>query len=331
MKSIRTKLLQAAFLVIASLSCASAGFFIMHLVVVENYKAISDTMIAQYRLIDATGSLIDTYNTRFRNLDTEDTKSTEAITSLQNEIKELERYLDTRNMNTKIQTNYVGLKNTINDVVKEINTGLAALSSGTVSDASTYYDQANLKYGFVKDNGTQLVFSELQYANSVQDEITTLYRVSAIAGVIVLFLIILFCILYFVSFANRLVEPIQKLTKIAEQIAEGNMNVPMSDDLLKQNDEIGSLSNSYHIMITKLLENITKLDGSNKQLTDASSKLSSNNEELERMNKFMVGREIKMQELKSLVSQLVGKLKEHGITDYPQEALNESTTEQKTT
>jgi methyl-accepting chemotaxis protein len=306
MNSIRWKLLRAALFIIATLSITSFGFFIMHLVVVENYKSISDNMISEYQLMDLTSNLIAAYNTRFRNISIQDSQSEQAILDINAHIDALTTRLDKSIVSKDSVVSYIGLKNTITNVRKEIDTGLAALNSGNVTDVSEHYDTANEKYSFVQDNGAQLILNELKYADSVQQNINTIYQVSAIAAGILLLATSLGCVLYMVSFSQKIVDPVQKLKEFAEQVAGGNMNVKIDETLLTRTDEIGSLSNSYQIMIIKLTDTIAKQ-------TEASTTLASKNSELEQMNKFMVGRELRMQELKTLVAQLTKKLEEHDI------------------
>ena len=305
--SIRTKLLSAVFAIITILSFVSVGFFVMHVVVVENYKSISDNMINEYRLIQVTNDLIDNYNTRYRNIDTEDAASEKSINGLREEIVSIEKYLDQAITNQDSLVSYIGLKNTIQNVTAEIDLGLADITAKNVESISLHYEAANAKLTFVKENGSELILNELKYVNTLQSRIAFYYKISLIGGVLGFIIIVLGCIIYLTSFVNRLVQPLQKLSGITQQITAGNMNISIDKSLLEEQDEIGSLANSYHLMIQKLIESIANL-------TKASTDLSAKNTDLERLNQFMVGRELKMVELKKLNTALQKKLAETNPT-----------------
>jgi len=306
MNSIRWKLLRANLVIVATLYLAGLGFFIMHLVVVENYKKISQNMIEEYQLIDLTSNLIVAYNARFHNINVADPQSEQTIANIYAQIDALIKDLDEDIVNKDSVVSYIGLKNTITSVRTEIDAGLAILRTGNVSNISAHYDAAIETYDFVKDNGAQLIMDELKYSQSIQQRNNTLYNVSTIVAVIVFLLTGVGYTVYIISFSKKLVDPIQKLKESAEQIALGNMNATIDEDLLKRTDEIGSLSKSYHTMIQKLVDSISKL-------TTTSKTLESSNAELEQMNKFMVGRELRMEELKKMNADLAKKLEQHSV------------------
>ncbi len=295
MKSIRWVLFRSVLLVIAVLSATSMGIFIMHLVVVENYRAISDNLVAEYRLMDTTSSLISEYNTRYRDWDK--TISEQRIREINDQISDLIDFLDKRIVNKDSMVSYIGFKNTIGDIEQVIDHGLEALNSGQMSDIVSYYDEANRKYAFVRDNGTQLILSELKYAETLQKRMMKIYSMSAVLALGVLLSVVAGCVTYYFSFSKKITTPIAQLKEISEQIIQGHTEVKIDKELTKRSDEIGSMSRSYQVMLDKLLDNL-------KKLTVSSQKLTSVNRDLEEMNSLMVGREIKMIELKDRIKQL---------------------------
>jgi nitrogen fixation/metabolism regulation signal transduction histidine kinase len=207
-------------------------------------------------------------------------------------------FLDSHIVNKESQASYIGLKNTIADVVTEVDNGLRALSEGGVKDASVHYEAANKKYLFVKENGNKLIFYELSYAESIQGKIDSIYQVSTIIGVFLLLVAIGGSTIYAFRFANKVALPLRKLTKTAEQVASGDMELTLSQELLDRTDEIGRLARSYKVMLMKLASNISELDASNKNLKKVSGDMTAKNAELEKLNEYMVNRELKMIELK---------------------------------
>lgn len=303
MSTLKGKLLRTFFFIIGVLSFTSIGLFLIHFVVVEKYKAISDNMVTEYALINSVSDLIASYNSRFRNTSINEASENEKIEETKQIISQKITFLDAHIVDQTSQAIYLGLKNTIADVTKEIDNGLNELMEGDVTDASLHYQAANKKYAFVKENGNKLISSELAYAQSIQEKIDSVYKTSSILGVFILVLAISGSIVYAFRFSNKVATPLRKLTTIAEEVAEGNMKVGLNQELLDRSDEIGRLSRSYSIMLTKLIKNISELDTSNKDLKEISQAMTMKNAELEKLNEYMVNRELKMIELKKLVKE----------------------------
>jgi hypothetical protein len=74
------------------------------------------------------------------------------------------------------------------------------------------------------------------------------------------------------------------------------------------NDEIGSLSKSIHIMVTNLVDSLNKKQQANEEIVKANALREQKTKELEEMNKLMVGRELKMAELKREITELQERL-----------------------
>lgn len=303
MTTIKGKLLRTFFLIIGVLSFTSFGLFYIHFVVVENYKALSDNMVAEYRLINTVSDLIASYNSRFRNTNINEEAENEKVTGIRSSLINEMNFLDEHITDKMSKASYIGLKNTITDVSKEVDLGLEELSDGNVTGASTHYEAANKKYLFVKENGNKLIFNELSYAQSIQTKIDSLYRFSSLIGGFVLFIAAGGSIFYAFRFSNKVASPIRRLAEVTEAVAGGDMHSSLSQELLDRTDEIGRLSRSYSVMLTKLISNISELDTSNKELKEISKTITSKNSELERLNEYMINRELKMIELKKILKE----------------------------
>lgn len=308
MAMLKGRLLRTFFIIILVLSSASVGLFVVHLIVVEKYKSISDNMIAEYALIDTVSVLIASYNSRFRNTDIDEENENKKIESIKRELAERIIFLDANIVSRDSQAAYTGLKNTIADVVAEVDRGLEGLSRNDLGDASLHYETANKKYLFVKENGNKLIFSELSYIHSIQAETDAIYRASTIIGGFLLISAIGGSTIYAFRFSNKVAAPLRRLTKTAEQVASGDMQLTLSKELLERDDEIGRLARSYRVMLTKLITNISELDASNKNLKEVSDTITAKNAELEKLNEYMVNRELKMIELKKEIRTCHGEV-----------------------
>ena len=300
MHTIRGRLLRAFFGVIVALSFASLLFLILNLWVIEQYRSVSETMIAEYQLVDSTFVLIDAFNRRVQSAGAVGVAEREQkrIDDAELRIQELTAFLDTKELDVQSKSDYLGFKAGVEKFTTHINDSLRRFEETSIKDYFSDYNEANKQYGFMRENGTALIFSQLKHAAFIRDQINQTYFISIVLGLGALVVLVILCISFVFRFANRLSTPLRALSVVAEKIAGGDMTATIGDNLLKTRDEIGSLATSYKTMIGKLFENITKLDLSNKEIAESAHALETKNSELERLNKLMVDRELKMIELK---------------------------------
>lgn len=122
------------------------------------------------------------------------------------------------------------------------------------------------------------------------------------SSVIVLILALLFVgiVLYFL--VTHFTRPISSLVEGTRVVAEGNLDHQLQST---SDDELGVLACAFNNMTAKLKKSYTDLEEKVKQRTE---ELNQKVEELERMNKLMIGRELKMTEMKNEIDTLKTKL-----------------------
>lgn len=305
MSTIQGRLLRAFFVIIATLSVASLMFFLINLAVIQQYKSISDNMIAGYRMVDNMSIMVDAFNRFLQSAGTSASATHhQTIDTTQQEIRELTQYLDAHITEAQLRSDYLGFRGSIEQLTIQIDDSLERFAIGGVKDYFADYNKADKLYSFVRENGTSFVFSQLKYASSIRDRINQTYWLGAVFGLGALTALTIGCIFFVLRFSRRLTTPLKSLSMVAERIAGGEMGARLGQELVTSRDEIGSLSKSFQTMIIKLLENIAKLDSSNKEIADTADAVKKKNNELERLNKLMVDRELKMVELKKEIAAL---------------------------
>ena len=85
------------------------------------------------------------------------------------------------------------------------------------------------------------------------------------------------------------------------------MDEVISTELTGQKDEVGILSRSFELMVKNIKGMIAKLNDSNNEIELSKKALETGNKELQELNQFMVGRELKMIELKNRINELEKK------------------------
>jgi adenylate cyclase len=105
--------------------------------------------------------------------------------------------------------------------------------------------------------------------------------------------------------AKQITTPLLKLRDIAEKIKEGDLDARSQ---VKSKDEIGQLAESFNQMASKLQSANSDLERKVKERTleleQSKKELENKLEELEKINSLMVGREVKMVEMKKELEEL---------------------------
>jgi len=112
-----------------------------------------------------------------------------------------------------------------------------------------------------------------------------------------------------VILVKRIIKPIGQLTKLAKEVAEGKV---VTDIAIDTNDEIGLLSQAFSQMANDLKISREKLEKQNISLEDEVKKrtneLQKQIDEMSRMQKLMVNRELRMIELKKQLEEAQKKV-----------------------
>ncbi|MEI6378439.1 MAG: HAMP domain-containing protein [Candidatus Falkowbacteria bacterium] len=140
---------------------------------------------------------------------------------------------------------------------------------------------------------------------------------------------ILLTILIIYLFVSQITKRISRLSHITQEIAAGKFNNRIGESETAVGDEVGVLAKSFNEMVGKItaayksLENKVKertaeVEEKNKKLEAAAGELKKTVDLLNKTNKAMVGRELKMVELKKKMSAMekeaqLGKSKETGM------------------
>lgn len=116
-------------------------------------------------------------------------------------------------------------------------------------------------------------------------------------------------------FASSIIKPLRKLTEAVRRIGEGNFTVKTD---VQSDDEIGELAQVFDVMTDNLgktktlIKNYTKM--LEEKVRERTLELESKNAELQKQNKFMIDRELKMIELKHTIESLEKQLAEKEST-----------------
>jgi signal transduction histidine kinase len=282
--SLKAKILTAFLTVIAVLFISEAFIFVMHFAVVKKYQKITDNMVSEYRIIETTSNLVGSFYDLIQYANNK-----QRIDTYNNNLGILQTLLaklDKNITDSGSWTVYLGAKSTVNSVIEESNRGVAAILAGNFSEVTANYADANQKNNFVRENTANLLLQELAYTEKLQADIVKTQLWSEIIGLILFAGILIGCLWYSLSFSKKLINPLVKLTKLAKVIGNGNLEANVENVLLKGDDEVASLANSFNSMVLSLKDNIKKLKEYNAQLI--------------KTKKIVVSKEMKISELNEI-------------------------------
>lgn len=302
MGKIKTSLL-FSFGAIIGLTIFISLFLIIVFLNIENkYRAISDSMILEYRITETFSQLIDSYVALLQ--DTQNTGYRESYNASARDMEDIFNQLDDSITFTQSKDQYLIIKNMAISIKADCDESLINLSRGDFSQGTGIYDRAVRGKDFVRENTANLILKELEYSKELQKDLLILRSASLAISFIIIIVIVSGSTFFAFTYANKLSNPLMDLSRIAENISKGDFNTNVSEYLLHEKSEIGSLSNSFNTMVQMLKKQITELNQSKIELEQRNTEISSTNAELERSNKLMIGRELKMIELKKEIEEL---------------------------
>lgn len=160
--------------------------------------------------------------------------------------------------------------------IQEDNSRYGSLSkymSGAINNKSGFssynFDEQKLYAGYTKVEGTDWIVSVSAAAEEVLAGLNRMRSLIILISAVILILALIF-VYYFVS---KITAPIVEIANYAQKIANGDLSQKVSDKLLKKEDEIGQLANSF----SDMNHNLHNLIG---QVMDIAGNLSASSQEL---------------------------------------------------
>lgn len=147
-----------------------------------------------------------------------------------------------------------------------------------------YSQVSKLNWGVVLEYPTRIAFEQINYTRYLVIGVAILSACVAIAAGL------------FFSFRS-IVSPLQELERVSKEISDGNLSQRVS---ISTHNEIGRLAERFNEMTSRLQEGYLMLE---QKVAERTKELNVRADQLERMNKLMVGRELKMIQLKKRIGE----------------------------
>lgn len=294
--SIKFKLL-IAFLVVILIWLAQLIYLAsLHLNIEEEYKAVTDKLILTNNLSSLTPDFIQSYYKVTHS--PQNNERGRRYNELHQQIEYTLEKLDNTIVDKESRTTFRGLSNYLMNIIAECDAGMKYLQSGEVIKSIQKYDEIIAKSRFIDENVGNLVAKELNYANVLQAEIEKRSIDSQQQSIGIILIITMFSILFSIFLANKIVDPLSSLSKLANKITNGHLQVRVDKKLLNKKDEIGMLSKYFESMLKKLNQEIDTQKKITTNLEKSRKQLEKSNTTLEKFNHIAIKRELKMIEMK---------------------------------
>jgi HAMP domain-containing protein len=249
----------------------------------------SENILASIKAIDPDGKNTIVYNIPSRQF---------VLFEQNNDVRSL---LSNEVLEKIIQENTLNLKNEF-----DVDNFHSFISDSTGKDTPTkiqlkFYNNLGLIIGYKETFTTGKIRIEF-----VQRKNTLFFKTYFFSSLIIAFTILIVSILVMTLFMRRVViKPLRKISIGLEQVKNGKLDTKIT---ISNQDEIGEIASIFNNMTDDLLESKKKIEEYNRTLEqkieERTAELHSKVNELEKMNKFMVDRELKMIELKNTIADL---------------------------
>jgi len=209
----------------------------------------------------------------------------------------------------ELLTQVSGIQNLIVKMSALGDQGYEAASEGNLAEAYNVYEQLGSYKFFINENTAKLALLQLEEDTKVAvsleaDRERILYVILGVG-----FLAILFSGIFSSQLSKSISKPLLDLSIKVKAFGEKNyQDVELGGSLTLRRDEVGVLASSFEEMRKKLIKSMSVEKTFQAKLLHANEQLAGNNKELEELNNALVGREMKMIELKNEIDKLRSRL-----------------------
>jgi len=245
MNSIKTKILTSYLTIIGCVVILLIITTIVHYGLINKYEQINSNLVDVQTFNETAIGLTDDAYSGFK------TNDYSVYDKRLNDIKAIEKILDSRFQDNKASLiAYRGAKNSLAVIIKDISETKKQLDqSSDLESISSFYQENVAKFEYVKQNVTDLILTETENLARVSRDVQKIQAVLTFAIITIIVLGTAGSIILAFALAKKITAPIIDLSEIAKSITRGNLKLSVSSYLLAKKDEIGSLANSFDLML----------------------------------------------------------------------------------
>lgn len=204
---------------------------------------------------------------------------------------------------------YEGVKNSVKNMKIDSNIAILTIRNGqNATKATDYYKLASKKSKFVSNLSGELVNKELIALNKVKEEIQKSFIVSiSILGLLAV-IIVIAGLSYAVIFSNRISSKINKIGKLAMEMADGDLTIKEHIIDINSKDELVQLENDFYQMKYSLNEVVKEVANGSHTVLNSSMQLTSNMKQSKLANDSLINAVISVNDIASNQSEFVERV-----------------------
>lgn len=247
---IKSGLILTFFISLASVLAAFSFFVRIEIDLKNNYKATADRGVIEYEIVDLTRQLSSVYSSLL--ISPDDKSLNEHRQNIFNKLDTNFTRLDPLVTDQNSISIYSRLKNRVFLLKQNIEQGIRNAKVSDFSKNAEILEQISRGVDNIENDTSALVFSNLQESLNKQTEAQQTETATLVIGVAVVLLVLLGSSVLGVANANSLINPLERLSKLSEDISKGDTYRTVDDDLMKMKNEIGILSRTLNGMIVNV-------------------------------------------------------------------------------
>jgi len=255
----------------------------VNLKTVNQYKSIVNNIVLEGQVQAKTEDLLSIYNSIISSSSKLDKQPYDKKWS---EIKDILSKLDKTIVNDKSKIEYSGLKNILENINKDSNSGFLTLGTSHALDSVGTYTTLLKEGDFATKSVGTILVEESNYMQLLDQKIQKTYTMSLILIIFTLLVISVFGMVFAVRFSKKITKQLNKLNDFAKEISNGNLKV--SDIKFDSKDEVADLGNSFSNMSNALKGIVEDVQENSLQITESSNQLSISMDESSRVNEYIV-------------------------------------------
>lgn len=267
----------------------------------EGYiKELADKLIYQ------TNALIKNYNE----------KELQSYNDTWDQLSTLMTELDETIIDKDSKQVYEGVKNSVKNMKIDSNLAILTVKNGqNTTQATDYYTLASKKSKFVSNLSGELVNKELIALNKVKEEIQKSFVVSISTLGLLAMIIVIAGLSYAVIFSKNISSKINKIGKLAMEMADGDLTIKENIVYVNSKDELVQLENDFYQMKYSLNEVVKEVAHGSHTVLNSSRQLTSNMKQSKLANESLINAVISVNDIASNQSEFVER-----VTDKLMEA-----------
>lgn len=284
--SLKSKLMYSFLIIIIAIMLPTSFFVIKSLQLNNQYQSMVDNMANEGNIKELSAKLIIQTNKLVVNYNENDLKeyndTWEQLSILLSKLDQTIIYPQSKQL-------YEGVKNTVKNTKIDSNMAILTIKNGAnKSKATDYYNSASKKSQFINNLSGELVNTELIYLDQLKVEIQHSYMQSlAFLGGFALIAIAI-GLSFSLSLANSITKNVQKLTKVAAEISNGDLSINTDVVFEKSKDEITSLLYTFHQMKVSLNSVMKDVMSGSNLVSSSSSDLATSMEQSKSANNMII-------------------------------------------